>query len=152
MASWTELLLALSLAGCAEASVEVLLDEVTFQGDEATYTCSDGTKVVTNKGRDCLGISFCSGSAPDSVDCEIASNNPLFGTCVQTFFSCFQPAGKCTEDESGNATFPNGARRTGSFGSGDQALYPPNSDTPCIRSVKTGYGSPEARTWIRPLD
>lgn len=128
------LLLSIFAAGCGRLEYEVL--EVEFFSGNVEYSCPNGEQVTVASSseqdeisRACLGLTGCSTaiSSADDPRCTDTNTNPLRGTCVETFFSCYRPAGTCSELTDGFA-WSDGGRREG------DAFYPPDGAEPCLFS------------------
>lgn len=141
-------LLTLALAGCGSSEPEgpqavTLRENYAPPGGGFVWTCDDGTALTltseeTARSTICLGVdgSRCPGEfpGPGSAECDDPAHNKFKGTCVETFFSCFQPTGTCMVGGNGNQTWSSGAvqdRNSGGF----LASYMPDGNTACVTAV-----------------
>ncbi len=135
------LLLSIALSACGMQEYEILtIEQVRYV---YTYTCPTGDTVTIDDeptramgelhttAEACLGLR-CSSDVSTVGDprCADTTTNPLLGTCVESFFACFQVSGSCSEAPN-ETTFSNGARITGTH-TERGGFFPSGHDQPCI--------------------
>jgi hypothetical protein len=109
------------------------------------WTCPDGTEFVlddqlSKQSTICLGIdgSVCSEPGvpgPGDPECDDTSFNAFKGTCVEEYFSCFQPSGTCTLLPNGNQEWGNGALQDRGYMDFIAAYFPSGASTPCVTAT-----------------
>lgn len=156
MASWTRILpLALVAACSTDPQVELMLEVGIGVLEPLSFLCADGTMVSATAAqaddvRQCLGLGCGGRYEAGSADCQDPVKNPAAGTCVEAYFACAAPSGACTGDRLLGWTYANGARGAFPAESGDMVVYSAAGEE-CVVRTKTGYGSPEENTYVRPL-
>jgi hypothetical protein len=97
----------------------------------------------------CLGVgAMCPDGTPSPGDamCDDANVNRFRGTCVESFFSCYQPSGTCTDvDTNGSQSWSSGDRFALDIGG---QFIPAGADTSCIL-VEYDFGNGESRIYLR---
>jgi hypothetical protein len=113
----------------------LVLDDLSALSIRCGYDTSTRSDVTTwGEGTaDEMCISYFYVTPPERPDFSCAnSENPLFGSCIDTFFDgCYTPdvAGTCT-DEEGTVAWSDGSRFVGAGTS--PGFYGPGDDAPCI--------------------
>lgn len=123
-----------------------LIEEFSPPEGGIRWTCPDGTVIaltdeVNKRSTICLGIDGfecpVAGSkpGPGETECNDPEFNAFSGTCLEAFFSCFQPSGTCTVADNGNQEWTNGALQDRNA-DGFQGNYLPDANgAPCITST-----------------
>ncbi len=157
MAWWTRALPLVLLVACNDPQVELSFESGIGASDLTRFSCADGFTVDAGSAqqaadiRTCLGLGCGGRFEAGSADCASTVNNPAATTCVGNFYACISASGACTSDGPGSWQYANGARGVLIVDTQDVAIYPPSADEACILRIKSGYGVPEAHTYVRPL-
>lgn len=129
-----------------------LIENYSPPGGGLVWTCPDGTVLsltseVSKQSTLCLGIdgSECRGDGvpgPGDPECDDPAFNGFKGTCVEEFFSCFQPTGTCTLLDNGNQEWSDGALQDRNIAQFLAAYVASGATEPCIKaSLHDGYVS-----------
>lgn len=162
MVTRIELFLLIGLSACSP-DLEIMIEREDLGvaggfvcGDNSEHTYNDSTERALIRG--CLGLQ-CGPETPDSATCYDTAVNRAYGSCVSAFFSCFAPAGACTEGATpGTASFANGAKITItedelSAGGMSLSLVPAGANEPCVTQLQNRVGYGAAGTyWAREAD
>lgn len=123
-----------------------LVENFSPAGGGLVWTCPDGTAIAVDadaskRATICLGIDgsecFESGVAPgpDDALCTDPNFNVFKDTCVETYFSCFEPAGSCSVLANNDQLWGNGALQDRNA-PGFIATYRPTAQgQPCITAT-----------------
>lgn len=144
----SSLLLAISLCalGCSggdeEAAGDRLIENFSPPGGGLVWTCPDGTVLslaseVSKQSTLCLGIdgSECRTSGtpgPGDAECDDPAFNAFKGTCVEEYFSCFQPSGTCEILENGNQEWTDGALQNRNYMGFLTSYFAAGAQEPCV--------------------
>ena len=130
-----------SCGGSAEGG-DVLIETFSPQGGGLVWTCPDGTEffldtALSRQSTICLGIdaSECgesAGPSPGNPECDSPSFNAFKNTCIEEYFSCFQPSGTCTIDNRGNQRWSSGALQDREYQGHIASFFPDAESPPCI--------------------
>lgn len=159
--SWA-LVLPLCLAaapGCGEDGVDenggnedTLIENYSPPGGGLVWTCPDGTVLtlssdISKQSTLCLGIdgSECRDETtpgPGDAECDDPSFNAFKGTCVEEYFSCFNPAGACEIVDNGNQEWGNGAVQNRNYQGFLTSYFPVDATEPCVTgTARDGFVS-----------
>ena len=122
-----------------------LIENYSPPGGGLEWTCPDGTVLsltseVSKQSTLCLGIdgSECRGEGvpgPGDAECDDPAFNAFKGTCVEEFFSCFQPTGTCTILPTGNQEWGDGALQDRTIAHVLAAYVPAGATEACIKGI-----------------
>ncbi len=155
MSRWSLILAACLGAACGEdtgAASDQLIENYSPPGGGLVWTCPDGTVLtltsdVSKQSTLCLGIdgSECRSAGtpgPGDPECDDANFNAFKGSCVEEYFSCFQPSGTCEILENGNQEWSDGAVQDRNYMSFVASYFASGAQEPCITAtLRDGYVS-----------
>ncbi len=141
------LVVALSACDSESATSDALIENYSPPGGGLVWTCPDGTSIalsdeVSKQSTLCLGIdgSECRENGvpgPGDPECDDPNFNGFKNTCVEEFFSCFQPSGTCNIVDNGNQEWGNGAVQNRNYMNFLTSYFPLPGEDPCITAVNT---------------
>ena len=146
-------LASLGCGGAEEAAPgDHLIENYSPPGGGLIWTCPDGVELVltseaSKQATLCLGIdgSECREEGkpgPGDPECEDPSFNAFMGTCVEEFFSCFQPSGTCEILDNGNQEWSGGALQDRNYQGFVASYFAAGASEPCVTaSLRDGFVS-----------
>ncbi len=144
-----------ALAACgtgSDDSSDLLIENYSPPGGGLVWTCPDGTAFtldsdLSKQSTICLGIdgSECPDSdtpGPGDAQCDDPSFNAFKNTCVEAFFSCFQPSGTCEVQGNGDQLWGNGALQNRNYPGFLSGYFASGEQEPCVTgTLRDGYVS-----------
>lgn len=139
----------LGIAACGSsgggAAPGGLIENFSPPSGGLVWTCEDGTKLdlsseVSKQSTLCLGIdgSECRSPGvpgPGDPECQDPSFNAFLGTCVEEYFSCFEPSGTCEIAGNGNQEWSDGAVQDRNYMGFIASYWPAGATEPCITAT-----------------
>lgn len=137
------------LLACGEgddgASGDQLIENFSPPGGGLVWTCPDGTVLsltsdISKQSTLCLGIdgSECRSPGtpgPGDAECDDTSFNAFKGTCIEEYFSCFQPSGTCEILDNGNQEWSGGALQDRNYMGFIASYFASGAQEPCVTAT-----------------
>ena len=133
------------MPGDSNGDEQILIEDFAPPGGGLVWTCPDGTELaldseMSKQSTICLGIdgSECprtpprNAPGPGEAQCDDPAYNRFKDTCVEQYFSCFQPSGTCTIEANSNQTWSNGAVQDRNYMGFVAAYFQDPNGQPCI--------------------